>query len=204
MRRPRGGFERRGDANGQAVKPCTRPALHRHRRHAIEALRSGASTPTSGTAERRGGRPGRRLPCMHGHLAHRRPFPRATPLRRPSTASGCAHQRGSRRRKTPQAAQRARTPKTAAIRLSSPLFEIRVDSSSDFALHEAIERRISAANAAGRPLAPTCRSVALPGSAGRESHDTGPRVSLHGTPARTSLRLHPGRAHCLSTVVRRW
>lgn len=45
---------------------------------------------------------------------------------------------------------------TAAIRLPSQLFEIRVDSSSNFALHEAIEHCMSAANAAGRPSAPTC------------------------------------------------
>lgn len=171
------------------MKPCTRPALHRQRRHAVEALRSGASIPTSGTAERRGGRPGRGLPCMHGRLAHCRPFPQSTPLRRPSTASGCAHQRGVTQ------AQGGAT----RVRRRLQRFGCRAHCSKSESTAVRISRcikRLSAASALRMRLDAPCRHAdpLLFGPVGRESHDTGPRVSFHGTSAQTPLRLHPGRA----------
>jgi hypothetical protein len=203
MRRSRGGFERRTNADGQAVKPA--------RDQRCTAKGGTPSRPCeAGPLPRRQEPPNAEADSLAGdcractaawrtaaRFRGQRHFADHRPHRDGRISAGHAGARRPKRRN-------ARPTKTAAIRQSSPLFEIRVDSSSNFALHEAIERRMSAANAAGRPLAPTCRSVALPGPAGQESHDTAPWVSLHGTPARTSLRFHPGHAHCLSTVVRRW
>lgn len=132
MRRPRGGFERRGHADRpQAPARDAAPPTAACHRGRCEARASGSVR--NRRTPRRAAWP---VTAVHARpLGDPRRFPGRPALLRPSRASASRRRRRPRTArepgtgKMPRPAQRPRPSKAGVVRPSSPLAEIRVDSS---------------------------------------------------------------------------